>query len=104
MEFEGCLKKWRFRKSHQLTQTTSNTIFMRWDRMYVERTSKGEKRMGFWHMNAHRPEVTLMSNTLENKAESWTVLVTESELRMTGISDSNKDVVMIFSRIHDFPN
>ena len=79
-------------------------FFMRWDRMYVERTPKGEKRMGFWHMNAHRPEVTLMSNALENKTESWTVLVTESELRMTGISNSNKDVVMIYSRIHEFPN
>ena len=79
-------------------------IFMRWDRMYVERTPDGDKRMGFWQMNAHRPEVTLISNTQDKKSESWTVLVTDSELRMTGISDSNKDIVMVYTRIHEFPN
>ena len=49
-------------------------IFMRWDRMYVKRTSNGDKRMGIWHMNAHRPEVTLISDTQDKKSESWTVL------------------------------
>jgi hypothetical protein len=97
------LKKGASEKS-LVNQNNKQYIFMRWDRMYVERTPNGDKRMGFWHMNAHRPEVTLISNLQDKKSESWTVLVNDSELRMTGISDSNKGVVMIYTRIHEFPN
>ncbi|HZI23528.1 MAG TPA: hypothetical protein VFD46_00540 [Chryseolinea sp.] len=36
MEFERCFKKWHFRKA-LINPNSTQYIFMRWDRMYVER-------------------------------------------------------------------
>jgi|SRR5688572_20307144 len=78
-------------------------IFIRWDRIYVERTPEGERATGYWHINGHSPEITFLSHSERKKAESWKVVVGENEVRMTGISDSNKDLVLEYTRIHDFP-
>ncbi|MDX1940466.1 MAG: hypothetical protein SFU99_07935 [Saprospiraceae bacterium] len=37
-------------------------IFIRWDRIYVERTAEGERITGFWYINAHRPDLQLISH------------------------------------------
>ncbi|WP_276371122.1 hypothetical protein [Chryseolinea sp. H1M3-3] len=78
-------------------------IFIRWDRVYVERTSKGEKASGFWHINGHRPEVTFFKNTQGREDDVWNVSVNEQTLKMVGISDSNRGVEFIYIRINDFP-
>jgi hypothetical protein len=79
-------------------------IFIRWDRIYVERTPEGDKATGYWHINGHRPEITFLSHSERNKSESWSIVVDENELRMTGLSDSTKDLVLEYTRVHDFPD
>lgn len=37
-------------------------VFIRWDRIYVDRTKDGGKATGYWHTNGHRPEVTFISH------------------------------------------
>jgi hypothetical protein len=78
-------------------------IFIRWDRIYVERTPKGEKATGYWHINAHKPEITFICHDPGQLTKSWRVSVNDLQLRMTGISDSNKDLEMLYERINDFP-
>ncbi len=80
-------------------------LFIRWDRIYIERTSNGERASGYWHINAHRPEITLMSHSGDKKSESWTVDINPNNRLLTfkGISDSNNTLELTFARIHQFP-
>lgn len=78
-------------------------LFIRWDRIYLERTPLGERATGYWHINAHRPEITFMSHTTDKQPEMWRVLVEDNELQLTGLSDSNNKRVLTFSRINEFP-
>jgi hypothetical protein len=78
-------------------------VFIRWDRIYVERTPAGDRQAGYWHINAHRPEVTFLSHVQGKNPESWKVEVSEKSLEMRGISESNQDLVLFFRRIHQFP-
>lgn len=79
-------------------------IFIRWDRIYVERTAKGEQGGGYWHINGHRPEITFISYDENKKREGWNVSVDDHNLTMIGISASNKDVKFIYKRLHTFPD
>ncbi len=79
-------------------------IFIRWDRVYAERTKDGKRVTGYWYINAHRPEITLMSYSADENLESWQVEVTNDKLRLTGISDSNKNKELFFQRVNEFPN
>ncbi len=78
-------------------------IFIRWDRLYISRTSEGKRATGYWHIHGHKPEVTLLSHTKKNPAETWKVTVSADTLQMVGISDSNKGIEKIYKRIHQFP-
>lgn len=78
-------------------------IFIRWDRTFLERTPKNERVYGLWHINGHRPEVTFIRNDKNKDNEGWRISVKGSALTMIGISDSNKDVEMVFNRISKFP-
>lgn len=78
-------------------------IFIRWDRVYVERNTAGQKVFGYWHINAHRPELTFLPHSEEKKDESWTITVNAEELKMEGISDSNKGTLIVYSRLYEFP-
>ncbi|GAA0194899.1 hypothetical protein GCM10009122_58770 [Fulvivirga kasyanovii] len=79
-------------------------LFMRWDRIYVKRNSKGEKLSGYWHIDGHRPEITLLSHQPDTTPESWQVEVDDDKLKLTGISDSNKGLIMTFKKLHTFPD
>lgn len=78
-------------------------IFIRWDKIYVKRTSEGDRETGYWFINAHQPELTFLSHNSNKKPESWKVTVSNSELILNGISDSNKRKVLRFQRINEFP-
>lgn len=78
-------------------------LFIRWDRIYIERTSKGERKSGYWHINAHRPEITLLSQPGVKEPESWAITINNRVLTLKGISDSNKSLELTFTRIHQFP-
>ena len=80
-------------------------LFVRWDRLYVSRTPDNKRNTGYWHINGHRPEVTLLPHAQDQDAESWQVSVNnEQTLTMIGISESNKGIERIYERIDYFPN
>ncbi len=78
-------------------------IFIRWDRLYIERTSQGERSTGYWHIHGHKPEVTLLNHDKKKPPKTWKVSTSTNEIKMIGISDSNKDIEMIYKRIYQFP-
>lgn len=79
-------------------------LFIRWDRLYTERTADGERTSGYWYMDAHHPEITLMSHQEGRQPETWNVNVNISNLVLTGLSDSNRDREIHFVRFKQFPN
>ncbi len=78
-------------------------LFIRWDRIYRATYQDKNRKTGYWHVNGHRPELTLLPHQPEAPVESWRIKVDEKELELTGISDTNKDQVKKFIRIHQFP-
>lgn len=78
-------------------------IHIRWDRLYRERTAQGKRSTGYWHMHGHKPEVTLLSHNGKKVPETWKVSVSSDELKMLGVSDSNRTIEITYRRIHQFP-
>ncbi|SMO79352.1 hypothetical protein [Fodinibius sediminis] len=81
-----------------------HTLFIRWDRTYMEHTPEGQRQTGYWHMNAHRPEITFLSHGGEQKPPSWRIkVINDHEMVMTGLADSTKGQVVRYSRLKSFP-
>ena len=78
-------------------------IFIRWDRMYVKQLKADEQVRGYWFINAHRPELKFFSQGNEQDSETWTVSFDQNKLVLTGTSESVKDLVLVYSRMADFP-
>lgn len=78
-------------------------LFIRWDRIYVQRAADGERSTGYWHMNGHRTEMTLMSHQESKQPETWNVEANDSKLVLTGLSDLNQNIEMSFRRLQKFP-
>lgn len=78
-------------------------IFIRWDRIYIDRTPKEKRSTGYWHIHGHKPEITFLPHSKDEKVKSWKVVVTEASLKLMGLSDSNKSTEKIYKRIHQFP-
>ena len=77
--------------------------FFRWDRIYVERTTEGQRFTGYWHMHGHRPEITLLSHRDNIPPETWRVSTTDTTCTLTGVSETNKGVVLEYERLGEFP-
>jgi len=89
----------------QIDPENNRYIFIRWDRIYVERTSEGERQTGYWHMNGHSSEVTLLSHNSDESPQTWRVSFTDDQtLLMSGISDSNRNMKITFTRLDQFPS
>lgn len=79
-------------------------IFIKWDRNYLQRTSKGEREGGYWNMNAHKPEITFISYTDSNEKHSWKVQFNEGgDMLLTGIDDENQGQKLTYKRRTAFP-
>jgi hypothetical protein len=78
-------------------------LFIRWDRVFLERSPKNEHNYGLWHINGHKPEITFIRKDMNRADEVWHITIDGTELSMRGISETNKDKEMVFNRIHKFP-
>ena len=43
-----------------------STVFLRWDKKFVEKSSQGTT-IGFWHIHAHKPELTLIDQSIDRR-------------------------------------
>lgn len=90
---------------NQLDPNDKNYVFIRWDRIYVERTAESKRTTGYWHIHGHKPEITFLSHQQGNNPETWQVNVNESssELTLKGLSESNHNLIKTYRRLTDFP-
>lgn len=88
--------------TNQLDPQSKYWMFVRWDRIY--QISTGTERInGYWYINAHQPELRLMRFGREQEEDKWEVSFVVGKLVLLGISDSNKDQVLTFGRLTQFP-
>lgn len=78
-------------------------LFIRWDRVVMARNAKGKREFGYWHINGHRPDVTFIWHAENQEDENWRVVVSDTELTMSGISDNNKGEVRTYQLRKTFP-
>jgi hypothetical protein len=79
-------------------------LFLRWDRMYIQRTADGTRQNGYWQMNAHKPEITFINREGKHNPLSWKVtFMNDKKITLTGISDFNKGQTLIYNRLNSFP-
>lgn len=78
-------------------------LFIRWDRILQMRDQNGKQSRTYWHMNGHRPEITLMETSILHEDETWKVEATDTELTLIGISESNRGEERVYSRLNEFP-
>lgn len=79
-------------------------LFIRWDRIYIERDAEGNRGSGYWHMDGHNPVMTLLSHQERQEPQSWNVSFDQQDnLVLKGASDSNRDQTLTYTRIIEFP-
>lgn len=78
-------------------------LFIRWDRVLQMRDQNGKQSRTYWHMQGHRPEITFMRSSIMKEDEDWNVEVTDTELKLTGINESNRGEVRMYERLREFP-
>ncbi|WP_299621530.1 hypothetical protein [uncultured Tenacibaculum sp.] len=94
------------KKGKSITKTydknNKHKLFIRWDRIYLNFNPEGKKTTGYWHIHGHKPHITLIPHSKDDKLESWKVSVNEKELIMIGLSDTNRDEERIYKRRNSF--
>ncbi|MTI32151.1 hypothetical protein [Xanthovirga aplysinae] len=86
--------------------TVSNSqpyIFIRPDRLYRQRSERGEVSSGYWFMHAHRHELTFISHKEEEERKKWALKFKDDQLILIGLSKGNKDLQRTYKRIDEFP-
>jgi hypothetical protein len=78
-------------------------LFVRWDRKYVRQINAHERISGYWFFDAHRPEITFISEDREVLDEKWTVTIEGQKLTLKGSSENVKDMLLTYQRATDFP-
>ena len=54
------IKKNSQSEAGDLDNSDGKKLFFRWDRIYENYPVSGERQTGYWHINGHRPELTLL--------------------------------------------
>ncbi len=81
------------------------TMFIQWTHNYVINNG-AEKITGIWYVNAHRPELKLLAAGHEQEPDKWEISILSSSIRklvMKGMSDNNKEIVLNFNSLTEFP-
>ena len=86
-------------KSQEKVVDAPARLMMGWDRIFRAYDETGKKSTGYWHINGHRPEVTLLPHAEGGVVETWRIEVDEEVLVMLGISESNEGVERKYTRI-----
>lgn len=81
---------------------SNEKIMIRWDRIYVQFNSENRRSTGYWHIHGHKSEIILLPHNQELNPQSWKIEVNAEQLKMIGISDSNRDQTKHYVRKNSF--
>ncbi len=52
---------------------SDNTLFMRWDRQFINRLSELDIQRGIWHIDAHSPTLRLINDNEKGENNVWAI-------------------------------
>lgn len=78
-------------------------IFMRWNRLYLDNLGPDGRLTGYWHINDHRPQLTLMSHDETTAQEVWKLEFSDTQMIWTRSDETNQGIKLVFKRISEFP-
>jgi hypothetical protein len=82
------------------------SMFIQWTHNYVINTG-AEKITGLWYVNAHRPELRFLRMGHEQELDKWEISIPwppeGKTLVLKGMSDQNKEIVLLFKPLTQFP-
>ncbi len=90
--------------AREIEESELQMFLIRWDRIYREMSKASGRKTGYWHMNSHAPEVTMLPHTQGDPAESWALSFADDKLIMTGISDTNRGIERTYLRQNQYPD
>ena len=76
---------------------------IRWDRIFVDELGPEGRQTGYWHMNGHRPLLSLINHNGAKLTEQWEVDFFDTEMIWMGVSESNRGIKLTFGRMSRFP-
>ena len=92
------------KRNKRLFKGSDVAVFhLRWDRIYTITFRNGERQTGYWHMNGHRPVITLLPHQEGLSAESFYVKVNDESLTISSASEENEADHYFFDRTDKFP-
>lgn len=78
-------------------------LFVRWDHQFDRQTNAQERISGYWFVNAHQPQMTLIPEGGHLPEERWMIFVEGQKMTMKGTSDKITDLVLVYRRASEFP-
>lgn len=85
------------------TNVENHFLYMRWDKKFVTQDSTGNKFMGIYNVDGHRPEVEFIYNIPSRLvSEKWEFNATKDVLTMQRIVDGVQSV-KTYTRTYEFP-
>lgn len=76
-------------------------IHIRPDRRYELRLREAQVEYGVWHINGHRPELTLLSDNREDENKVYSISFEQSQLIMK--QKNNDDLIFVYDKKNAFP-
>ena len=83
------------------TENSDDFLLFRWDKRYVICT-EGERYSGVYHVNGHRPEVTLIPSDEKLGKSNWEIQLDQNRITLKNLN-SDSIVTRRFKRIYEFP-
>lgn len=78
------------------------TMFIRWDHIYVAQGVE-DRKTGFWFINAHRPDLTLIPHSEQEGNTFWRVTFEDGQMIWSPIQEGQEQSKLFFRRLDAFP-
>jgi hypothetical protein len=79
---------------------TGHQLFLRWDRIFIENDPEQGRQTGYWHVQAHNPELGLIYHDTERPRTYWRLTTSADQLVLENVHDGRRRT---YRRIQQFP-
>lgn len=82
-------------------QEAQQSLFLRWDKIFVLRNTRDGRQTGVYHIHGHLPEIELFFHNEAFPRQKWSFEVTHNELRLKSL-DGDTEISRHYRRTSQF--
>ena len=75
-------------------------LFLRWDRIFIQNEPDQDRQTGYWHVQAHHPELGLIYHDTELPRTYWQITTKQDRLILENVHDGSR---RRYHRLQNFP-